>query len=400
MNFFSKRLLRFKPSITVQISQKARDLTQQGKTIISLSSGEPDFNTPSEIKLAAIEAINKNFTKYTPVDGTNDLKQAIKNKFKLENKLQFDINQITVGVGGKHVIYNLFMSTLNLDDEVIIPSPYWVSYPDIVSLCNGKPIIIDSDINSKFKFSFKDLEKKISKKTKWFILNSPSNPTGVVYQEEELKEISNILMKHEHVNILSDDIYEYIIYNNQKFSNILNVEPNLYDRVFIVNGVSKAFSMTGWRIGYGVGSPEIIKSISKIQSQSTTNPTSISQVAAMCALNSDKFYIQEWVSEFEKRRNFICSALNEIEGIKCITPDGAFYIFASCEKVIGKKTPENYIIKNDIDFSNYLLEFAGVAVVPGSAFGVSPYFRISYATSLKLLEIACKQIKSALSMLI
>ena len=290
MALISKRLSRFKPSLTVKISQKAREMSKNGFKVISLSSGEPDFDTPEHIKQYAIEAINNGFTKYTQVDGIDDLKSAIVNKFKLENKINYLSKNITVGVGGKHVIYNLFMTSLDLDDEVIIPAPYWVSYPDIVSLCGGKPIIIETKIGNGFKITAKELEQKITKKTKWFIINSPSNPTGAVYSRNELKQISEVLVRYPNINILSDDIYEHIIYGQNEFINILNVEPKLYDRTFIVNGVSKAFSMTGWRIGYGAGNANLIKSIAKIQSQSTTNPTSISQMAAKKALETKKIF--------------------------------------------------------------------------------------------------------------
>ena len=399
MSLLSKRISRFQPSVTVQISQKARDLRSKGKDIISLSSGEPDFNTPDEIKTEAIKAIRNNFTKYTPVDGILDLKKAIKKKLWNENKLSYNIDQITVGVGGKHVIYNLFMSTIDDGDEVIIPSPYWVSYPDIVLLCNGKPIILQTSLESRFKITAKQIDEKISKKTKWFIMNSPSNPTGVVYTHNELKEISEVLMKYDHVNILSDDIYEHIIYGEKNFYNLINLEPKLYSRAFIVNGVSKAFSMTGWRIGYGAGSNEIIKSIAKIQSQSTTNPTSISQMAAISALNSEKKFLPKWIFEFLKRRDFIYEKFNKIEGLECIKPDGAFYMFTSCKGILGKKSPDGKVISDDVDFSNFILEFGGVAVVPGKAFGASPYFRISYASSMDLLEKACEKINSAISLL-
>ena len=288
MSLISNRLSRFKPSLTVKISQKARELSMMGEKIISLSSGEPDFDTPEHIKSEAISAINEGFTKYTQVDGVKELKESIQRKFLKENNLKYSINQITVGVGGKHVIYNLFMSSIDQGDEVVIPSPYWVSYPDIVSLCRGKPVLIESDSKNKFKITPDMLEKNINKNTKWFVINSPCNPTGTVYSREELIEISKVLINNPHVNILSDDIYEHIIYGNKKFYNILNVAPELYERTFIVNGVSKAFSMTGWRIGYGAGDEKLIKSIAKIQSQSTTNPCSISQMAAKFALDTKK----------------------------------------------------------------------------------------------------------------
>ena len=397
MSILSNRLNRFKPSLTVKISQKARELQNKGKEIISLSSGEPDFDTPDHIKKEGIKAINDGFTKYTSVDGVLTLKESIQKKFKIENKLNYSTNQITVGVGGKHVIYNLFMSTVDEGDEVIIPAPYWVSYPDIVSLCNGKPVLMDTLPENKFKITPNELEKKITKKTKWLVINSPSNPTGSCYSEDELYEISKVLMKYEGVNILSDDIYEHLIYENIKFFNILNVEPKLYNRTFIVNGVSKAFSMTGWRIGYGAGSEDIIKSIQKIQSQSTTNPTSISQIAAMKALNSEKVFLNDWIIKFKERRDFVVENFNNIPGLSCFKPEGAFYVFVSCEGLIDKMTPSGEKIGSDLDFASYLLESQGVAVVPGSAFGKSPYFRISYAASMELLVKACDRISKAIT---
>tara|TARA_B100000989_G_scaffold292879_1_gene269450 strand:- start:1067 stop:2269 length:1203 start_codon:yes stop_codon:yes gene_type:complete len=399
MSILSNRLNNFKPSLTVKVSQKARELSSRGINIISLSSGEPDFDTPIHVKDEGIKAINNGFTKYTAVDGIDSLKLAIIQKFKKDNSINYDINQVSVGVGGKHVIFNLFMSTLNCGDEVIIPSPYWVSYPDIVSLCEGNPVIVDTKESNKFKMSPKELESKITKKTKWVIINSPGNPTGSTYSKEELIGLANVLIKYDHIWILSDDIYEYLIYDNLKFFNILNVEPKLYDRTFIVNGVSKAFSMTGWRIGYGVGNREIVKSISKIQSQSTTNPTSISQLAAVKALNSEKTFLVKWIHEFSGRRNYVSDYLNQIEGLNCIKPDGAFYLFISCSGLINKKTPDGKLILNDIDFADFLLDYAQVAVVPGAAFGRSPYFRISYAASMDFLKKACEKISKAIKQL-
>ena len=395
MTLISDRLSRFKPSLTVKISQIAREMTLSGQRVISLSSGEPDFDTPAHIKQSAIEAINKGFTKYTQVDGIPDLKEAIINKFKTENKINYDLDQITVGAGGKHVIYNLLMSTLNKGDEVIIPAPYWVSYPDMVSLAGGMPIIIETKMQDSFKITPEQLENKITEKTKWFILNSPGNPTGAVYEQEELEKISKILIKNTHVNILSDDIYEHIIYEKD-FHNIINIEPKLYDRTFIVNGVSKAFSMTGWRIGYGAGKRELIKSISKIQSQSTTNPCSISQVAAKFALQSNKDFLKDWLKKFESRKNSLVEFFNSIDGLNPFIPSGAFYLYVCCNGFINKKTENGKEICNDIDFSEYLLNNAKVAVVPGAAFGKSPYFRISYATSMDDLNEACQKIKSSL----
>ena len=394
MKLIAERLNRFQPSLTVEISQKARELRAKGIEIVSLSSGEPDFDTPQHIKNHAIESINEGFTKYTQVDGILELKKSIRKKFMKENRLKYEIDQITVGVGGKHVIYNLFMSTLNKGDEVIIPAPYWVSYPDIVSLCNGKPIIVKTQIENGFKITPSQLEEKISPRTKWFVLNSPCNPTGSIYTSGELRKLSEILSKFENVGILSDDIYEHIIYNNRKFCNILNEAPDLYKRTFIVNGVSKAFSMTGWRIGYGAGTKELIKSISKVQTQSTTNPCSISQKAALFALESEKNFLQDWIKQFDERKNFLIDFFSSQKHFLPFEPDGAFYLYISCRGFIGKKFGEK-LIRNDIDFSNFLLEQARVAVVPGVAFGMSPYFRISYATSMENLLKATEQIQKA-----
>ena len=396
MALISKRLSRFKPSLTVKISEKAREMSRKGEKIISLSSGEPDFDTPDHIKDYAVKAINNGFTKYTQVDGIYDLKKAIVNKFSKENNLSFDIENISVGAGGKHVIYNLFMASLDSNDEVIIPAPYWVSYPDIVSLCGGKPVIVDTKIEDDFKITSSELEKNISKNTKWFIINSPGNPTGSVYTEEELKKISEVLAKYPNVNILSDDIYEHIIYNPEKFLNIVNVNSSLKDRTFIVNGVSKVFSMTGWRIGYGAGDINFIRSMAKLQSQSTTNPCSISQMAAKHALETDKDFLTEWIKKFEQRRDFLLNFFESINGLRPFNPKGAFYLYVSCEGFINKKNNKNQVISNDLDFAEYLLDCAKVAVVPGVAFGKSPYFRLSYATSFDDLKEACERIRIAL----
>ena len=396
MALISKRLSRFKPSLTVKISEKAREMSRKGEKIISLSSGEPDFDTPDHIKDYAVKAINNGFTKYTQVDGIYDLKKAIVNKFSKENNLSYDIENISVGAGGKHVIYNLFMASLDLNDEVIIPAPYWVSYPDIVSLCGGKPVIVDTKIEDDFKITSSELEKNISKNTKWFIINSPGNPTGSVYTEEELEKISEVLAKYPHVNILSDDIYEHIIYNPEKFLNIVNVNSSLKDRTFIVNGVSKVFSMTGWRIGYGAGDINFIRSMAKLQSQSTTNPCSISQMAAKHALETDKDFLTEWIKKFGERRDFLLNFFESINGLRPFNPKGAFYLYVSCEGFINKKNNKNQVISNDLDFAEYLLDYAKVAVVPGVAFGKSPYFRLSYATSFDDLKEACERIRIAL----
>ncbi len=398
MTIISERINRFEQSLTVKISQKARELKLKGRKIISLSSGEPDFDTPDHIKNKAIEAINDGFTKYTQVDGIIELKESIKNKLKKENNLLYESSQITVGVGGKHVIYNLFMSSINKNDEVIIPAPYWVSYPDIVSLCGGKPVIVETTMSENFKITPQLLEKKISNKTKWFIINSPCNPTGAVYSKEEIKELSSVLLKYPSIMILSDDIYEHIIYDHKTFKNILNVEPKLFDRTFIVNGVSKAYSMTGWRIGYGAGPQKIIKAIAKIQSQSTTNPCSISQMAASRALDQPKDFLKDWLKKFEERRNYLLNFFNSIEGFEAFQPEGAFYLFVSCGGFINKKTKFKKI-DCDFTFCEFLLDEVGVAVVPGEAFGVSPFFRISYATSLENIKEACVLISEAINKL-
>ena len=393
MSIISDNLKRIKPSPTIAVSQKARELKAAGKDIIGLGAGEPDFDTPDNIKEAAIKAIKDGDTKYTAVDGTLQLKKAIVEKFKRENNLNFSIDEITVGVGGKHVIYNLMMATLNKGDEVIIPAPYWVSYPDIVLLAGANPVVVECPEEQGFKLSAKDLEAKINNNTKWVILNSPSNPTGACYTEQEIKNLSHVLKRNPHVNILSDDIYEHITYEGFKFFTIAQV-PEIKNKVFTMNGVSKSYAMTGWRIGYAAGDKEIIKAISKIQSQSTTNPSSISQAAAVEALNGNQDFIQIRAKAFQERRDFVVNSLNDIEGINCIKPDGAFYVFPSCKGLIGKKDKNGNKINNDSDFVQRLLENNGVAVVQGSAFGLEGFFRISYATSISKLKDAMQRIKS------
>ena len=393
MSIISDSLKRIKPSPTIAVSQKARELKAAGKDVIGLGAGEPDFDTPDNIKEAAIKAIKDGDTKYTAVDGTLQLKKAIVEKFKKENNLNFSIDQITVGVGGKHVIYNLMMATLNKGDEVIIPAPYWVSYPDIVLLAGANPVVVECPEEQGFKLSAKDLEAKINNNTKWVILNSPSNPTGACYTEQEIKNLSHVLKRNPHVNILSDDIYEHITYEGFKFFTIAQV-PEIKNKVFTMNGVSKSYAMTGWRIGYAAGDIEIIKAISKIQSQSTTNPSSISQAAAVEALNGNQDFIQIRAKAFQERRDFVVNSLNDIEGINCIKPDGAFYVFPSCKGLIGKKDKNGNKINNDSDFVQSLLENNGVAVVQGSAFGLEGFFRISYATSMSKLKDAMQRIKS------
>ena len=389
MSIVSNSLKRIKPSPTIAVSQKARELKDAGKDVIGLGAGEPDFDTPDNIKKAAIEAINRGETKYTAVDGTPTLKKAIVNKFKRENNLEYSAEEITVGTGGKQVIYNAFMATLNKGDEVIIPAPFWVSYPDMVLLAGGNPKIVKCNENDGFKLTPKNLKKAITKKTKWLILNSPSNPTGAAYTKEEIEALSEVLIKNKNVHILSDDIYEHIIYDNFNFFTIAQVSK-LKNRTLTMNGVSKSYAMTGWRIGYAAGPKEIIKAISKIQSQSTSNPSSISQAAAVEALNGTQDFIKERANAFKERRDFVVNSLNNIKGISCLKPSGAFYVFPSCKKLLGKKTK----LKTDKDFVEKLLEEALVAVVQGSAFGLDGYFRISYATSMDNLKKALERIKS------
>ena len=392
MSIISDSLKRIKPSPTIAVSQKAKELKAAGKDVIGLGAGEPDFDTPENIKNAAIKAIKDGDTKYTTVDGTNALKEAIVKKFKRENNINYTVDQITVGAGGKHVIYNLMMATLNKGDEVIIPAPYWVSYPDIVLLAGANPVVIECSEEQGFKLSAKDLESKINNNTKWLILNSPSNPTGACYSEQEIKNLSQVLKRNPHVNILSDDIYEHITYDGFKFFTIAQI-PEIKNKVVTMNGVSKSYAMTGWRIGYAAGDREIIKAIAKIQSQSTTNPSSISQAAAVEALNGKQDFISVRAKAFQERRDFVVNSLNAIEGINCIKPNGAFYVFPSCKGLIGKKDKNGKKIENDTDFVQSLLENNGIAVVQGSAFGLEGFFRISYATSMDNLEKAMKRIK-------
>ena len=392
MSIISDSIKRIKPSPTIAVSQKAKELKAAGKDVIGLGAGEPDFDTPENIKNAAIKAIKGGDTKYTTVDGTNALKEAIVKKFKRENNISYTVDQITVGAGGKHVIYNLMMATLNKGDEVIIPAPYWVSYPDIVLLAGAKPIVIECSEEQGFKLSAKDLESKINNNTKWLILNSPSNPTGACYSEQEIKNLSQVLKRNPHVNILSDDIYEHITYDGFKFFTIAQI-PEIKNKVVTMNGVSKSYAMTGWRIGHAAGDREIIKAIAKIQSQSTTNPSSISQAAAVEALNGKQDFISVRAKAFQERRDFVVNSLNAIEGINCIKPNGAFYVFPSCKGLIGKKDKNGKKITSDTDFVESLLENNEVAVVQGSAFGLEGFFRISYATSMDKLQEAMKRIK-------
>jgi aspartate aminotransferase len=398
MSILSASLSRIKPSPTIAVTQKARELKAQGKDVISLGSGEPDFDTPDNVKEAAIKAIQEGQTKYTAVDGTAELKDAIVKKFKRENNLTYAANQITVGAGGKQVIYNAILATVNPGEEVIIPAPYWVSYPDIVLLAGGVPKVIECDETTDFKITPSQIEENINDKTKWIILNSPSNPTGASYSSGELEKIADVLKKYPKVLIMSDDIYEHVTYDNFVFSTIAQY-PEMLSRTLTVNGVSKAYAMTGWRIGYAAGPEDLIKGIAKIQSQSTTNPSSISQAAAVEALNGNQDFIKTRANAFKDRRDFVVKSLNAIDGLTCFNPNGAFYVFPSCKGCLHKKDPQGKPINTDTDFVTSLLENTGVAVVQGSAFGLDGYFRISYATSMDNLKKAMSKIKEFCSQL-
>ncbi len=391
----AKRMSLIKPSPTMAVTKMAAEMKAAGQDIIGLGAGEPDFDTPDHIKNAAVEAIKNGETKYTAVDGTPALKKAIAKKFYKDNSIKYNIDEIIVSVGGKQVLYNALMSSINPGDEVIIPSPFWVSYPDMVSLAGGVPIIVEGKEKNNFKIQPEDIRDKISTKTKWIIINSPSNPTGSSYSAEELRDIGNLLLEYENIFVMSDDIYEKIIYDDFKFFSLAEVVPELKDRILTVNGVSKAYAMTGWRIGYAGGPKHLITAMSKLQSQSTSNPSSISQAAALAALEGPEEFLLERNEKFKTRRDMVVKMLNECNGLSCIKPSGAFYVYPSCSGIIGKSSKEGKLIENSIDFSAYLLESVGVAVVPGSAFGADPFFRISYATSDSILEEACNRIKKA-----
>ena len=399
MSFLSNNLSNIKPSPTIAVSMKAAELKAQGKDIISLGMGEPDFDTPENIKEAAIKAIKAGDTKYTAVDGTASLKKAIIAKFKRENGIEYNVNEITVGTGAKQVIYNALVATLNAGDEVIVPAPYWVSYPDMVLLAGGTPVVVDGKAETNFKILPADLEKKITAKTKWLILNSPSNPTGACYNKAELRALADVFLKYPQIHILSDDIYEHLTFDGLKFATLAEIEPKLKDRILIVNGVSKAYAMTGWRIGYGAGNASLIKAMSTIQSQSTSSPSSVSQAASVEALNGPQDYINSSKQVFQNRRDMVVKMLNAVDGINCNMPNGAFYVFPSCEGLFGKKTPKGDIIKNSNDFASYILEEALVAVVPGIAFGAEGFFRISYAASEDFLKNAMERIAKACQLL-
>lgn len=399
-DLIAKRLDKIKPSATLALAAKAQELKAQGKDVIGLAVGEPDFDTPDFIKDAAKKAMDQGKTKYTPVPGTPELRKAIAEKFKRENNLTYTPEQIIVSTGGKQVLYNAFMASLNAGDEVIIPAPYWLSYPEMVMLCEGKPVIVNTTAASGFKMAADALEKAITPATKWVIINSPSNPTGSAYTVAELKALGEVLKKHPQVYILTDDIYEHLVYDNFKFSTIAEVCPELYERTLTVNGVSKAYAMTGWRIGYAGGPVDLIKAMSKVQGQSTSNPSSISQAAALAALNGDQAFLTGWRKTFQERRDLVVSMLSKAAGITCSSPEGAFYVYASCAGVIGKTTPEGKKIETDTDFANYLVEKHHVVFVPGVEFGLSPYFRISYALDNASLKKACERIQTACAELV
>jgi aspartate aminotransferase len=391
--FKSAALMRIKPSATMAVTQKERELKAAGRDTIGLGAGEPDFDTPDNIKEAAIKAIRDGRTKYTNVDGIPELKAAICAKFLRENALTYTPDQVSVAPGGKPIIYNAFMATLNPGDEVIIPAPYWVSYPDIVHLTGATPVIVEATAEEGFRLSADKLEAAITPNTRWLILNSPSNPTGAAYSAADLRALADVLLRHPQVMILTDDMYEHLLFDGFKFATIAAVEPALYDRTLTMNGVSKAYAMTGWRIGYAAGPAWLIKGMAGIMSQSTSNPTSISQYAAVEALNGPQDFLAVRSAVFQERRDLVVSMLNQCAGLKCPRPDGAFYIYPSCAGLIGKTTPTGVVIANDEDFARELLEAEGVAVVHGAAFGGSPAFRISYATSNALLEEACMRIQ-------
>ena len=393
MAFLADSLSRIKPSATIAVTNKARELKAAGRDVIGLGAGEPDFDTPDNVKEAAIKAIRDGQTKYTAVDGIPELKKAIVDKFARENGLTYKPSQVSVGTGGKQVLYNALLATLNPGDEVIIPAPYWVSYPDIVLLGGGTPVFVEAGIETGFKMTAEALEAAITPRTKWLIFNSPSNPSGAAYTAAEIKKLTDVLMRHPQVWVMSDDMYEHLVYDDFTFATPAQVEPGLYDRTLTVNGVSKAYCMTGWRIGYGAGPEPLIKAMATLQSQSTSNPSSIAQWAAVEALNGPQGFIAEHNEVFKARRDLVVSMLNQASGITCPTPEGAFYVYPSCKGTIGKTSPSGNVIKSDDDFVTELLEVEGVAVVQGSAFGLAPHFRISYATATSALEEACKRIQ-------
>jgi aspartate aminotransferase len=393
MAFIADTLARVKPSATIAVTQKARDLKALGRDIISLSVGEPDFDTPDNIKKAAIAAIERGETKYPPVLGIMPLREAIAAKFKRENGLEYKASQTIVGTGGKQILYNAFLTTLNKGDEVIIPAPYWVSYPDMVLINGGEPVFVPTSMAHGFKLQAEDLERAVTPRTKWLVLNSPSNPSGAAYTRDELKAITQVLMRHPHVWVLTDDMYEHLVYGDFVFTTPAQIEPGLMDRTLTMNGVSKAYAMTGWRIGYAAGPPEIIKAMDMVQGQQTSGACTIAQWASVEALTGPQDFIPVRRKAFEARRDLVVSMLNQAKHLECPSPEGAFYVYPSCAGAIGKKGPSGKVIASDEDFVGELLEAEGVAVVHGSAFGLGPNFRISYATSTAVLEDACRKIQ-------
>jgi len=393
MAFLADALSRIKPSATIAVTQMARELKAQGKDVISLSVGEPDFDTPQNIKDAAIAAIQRGETKYTPVSGIQPLREAIAAKFKRENGLDYKPSQTIVGTGGKQILFNAFMATINPGDEVVIPAPYWVSYPEMIALCGGTPVFVETTIENNFKLTAEQLEKAITPKTKWFMFNSPSNPSGAAYSYDELKALTDVLMRHPHVWVLTDDMYEHLVFGDFVYYTPAQVEPGLYDRTLTMNGVSKAYAMTGWRIGYAAGPIELIKAMDMIQGQQTSGACSIAQWAAVEALNGPQDFIPMSKKAFEERRDLVVSMLNQANGLVCPKPEGAFYVYPSCAALIGKKAPSGKVIATDEDFVMELLGTEGVATVHGSSFGLGPNFRVSYATSNDKLEEACRRIQ-------
>jgi aspartate aminotransferase len=393
MAFLADALSRIKPSATIAVTQMARELKAQGKDVISLSVGEPDFDTPQNIKDAAVAAIARGETKYTPVAGIPELRKAIADKFKRENGLDYKPEQVIVGTGGKQILFNAFMATINPGDEVVIPAPFWVSYPEMIALCGGTPVFVETTIENNFKLTAEQLDKAITPKTKWFMFNSPSNPSGAAYSKEELKALTDVLLKHPHVWVLTDDMYEHLVFGDFVYYTPAQVEPALYDRTLTMNGVSKAYAMTGWRIGYAAGPLPLIKAMDMIQGQQTSGACSVAQWAAVEALNGPQDFITESKKAFEERRDLVVSMLNQASGIVCPKPEGAFYVYPSCAALIGKTAPSGKVIETDEDFVMELLATEGVATVHGSSFGLGPNFRVSYATSNAKLEEACSRIQ-------
>jgi len=392
MSFLATSLDRIKPSPTIAVTNLARELKAAGRDIIGLGAGEPDFDTPDSIKEAAIEAIRRGDTKYTAVDGTPALKEAIARKFRRENGLDYAADEITVGTGGKQVLFNAFMATLNPGDEVIIPAPYWVSYPDMALIAGGEPVFVACPAENGFRLDPQDLERAITPRSKWLILNSPSNPTGAAYSRDHLEAIAEVVRRHEQLHVMTDDMYEHLLYDGFRFATLAEVAPDLKDRVLTVNGVSKAYAMTGWRIGYAGGRRDLVKAMAKVQSQSTSNPSSISQAAAAAALDGPQDFLEARRAVFKERRDLVVDLFNRAPGLDCARPEGAFYVYPGCAGVIGKRTPKGEVIEDSEGFVRYLLEEAGVAVVQGAAFGLDPHFRVSYATATDALEAAGQRV--------